>query len=216
MISTGEDQIEEATDKETSMKSDVMRIKEALPEDWQIIHGEESWGDFGHLGAVVLVCFQNQASDETRRLARRGAKQALGEVEKDVIRSRPAFHEDRLRVKTELLACFGDTCIYVEEIPNEYRGDDALALTSPWFKVTTPIGHFKIGWRKRVIVVDWSETEVDVWAENLFADDVTKNGQMIHAWSYDKASEYIGCLFNHHKDKKAEGAKGEVQRTQDG
>lgn len=63
--------------------------------------------------------------------------------------------------------------------------------------MTTPIGHIKIGWRKRVVVIDWSETIVKENADDLFPDeDVTKVGKLIHAWGVKKATEYVGKLFS--------------------
>jgi len=90
----------------------------------------------------------------------------------------------------ELLALF-DQPIYAEQIPNEYDKSNR-----PWFLVTTKIGHIKIGWRKRVIVLDWSCTTNKGRAVDLFADDVTKDVHMIHAWGYEKAKEYIAKLMS--------------------
>lgn len=96
--------------------------------------------------------------------------------------------------KNSLLACFSRAYIHVKEIPNEYEG--AMAIM-PWFVVTTAKGPIKIGWRKRVIEIDWNETGVEEWAEKLFPDeDVTKNGRSIHAWGYEKAKEYLDRLLS--------------------
>ena len=95
--------------------------------------------------------------------------------------------------KAKLIAAFGGRPIFVEEIPNEYYSKGRYAR--PWLMVTTPAGHFKIGWRKRVIQIDWSRTTVKDWARELFAsEDTTKDDQMIHAWSYEKAKEYINRI----------------------
>ncbi len=94
--------------------------------------------------------------------------------------------------KTNLLNCFPQP-IYVKEIPNEYHSDD----TEPWYLVTTHRGVIKLGWRKRVISIDWSDSEVEIDAEGLFPDqDVTKFDHTIHAYGYDKATEYIHQVLN--------------------
>lgn len=82
--------------------------------------------------------------------------------------------------------------IALNETPNQYwRDPEAL----PWFEVTTEHGFFVIGWRKRVISIEWGESLTV--PEDLFADqDVTKDREMIHAWGYDKAIEYLTAIRN--------------------
>ena len=61
--------------------------------------------------------------------------------------------------------------------------------------ITTRIGHIKMGWRKRVISIDWSGTEVQAKAQDLFpTEDVTKLEKSIHAWTEEKAAEYLDKL----------------------
>lgn len=70
--------------------------------------------------------------------------------------------------------------------PNKYCSCDRCP---PWFKVKTVQGEFEIGWRKRVIHIGWSNNNVP---EDLFKDqDVTKESDLIHAWGYKKAEEYL-------------------------
>ena len=90
---------------------------------------------------------------------------------------------------------FGDEAIYVEEIPNGYCSR-YYCKHLPWFVVTTRIGRFKIGWRKRVISIDWSQCPNTKTAEELFPqENVTKDERLIHAWSYEKAKEYIAAII---------------------
>ena len=99
------------------------------------------------------------------------------------------------RAKDQLLSCFQGRDIYAKPIKNGYCG---LACCSylPWFEVTTRFGIIKIGWRKHVIVLDWGESAISQTACEIFADeDVTKEGRLIHAWSLEKAKEYIDVLF---------------------
>ena len=74
---------------------------------------------------------------------------------------------------------------------------------SPWWLVKTKFGLIKIGWRKRVININWSDTPyrsgVSKFAdgrdiEELTKDDVTKSESMVHAWSNAKAVQYLSCL----------------------
>lgn len=87
-------------------------------------------------------------------------------------------------------------------IPNEYDSDDDLYY-GPWLLVETPLGRIRMGWRKRVISIDWKEStlrRLDVG--KIFADeDVTKWETGIHAWSEDKAVEYLRKAWAHGNEK---------------
>jgi hypothetical protein len=80
----------------------------------------------------------------------------------------------------------------VFKLPNDYWPDvpdyAELRRESPWWLVRTLSGLVKIGWRKRVIGIDWSDTVVRL---EVTPDDVTKDGSMVHAYSYAKAVEYM-------------------------
>jgi hypothetical protein len=80
---------------------------------------------------------------------------------------------------------------YVEEIKSD-----------PWWLVATDFGIVKIGWRKRVINIDWSDTKMrlrstfsyddfEFWERGLTQDDVTKWETGIHAYGYGKAIDYL-------------------------
>ena len=64
----------------------------------------------------------------------------------------------------------------------------------PWFLFQTPLGVLKMGWRKRVINIDWSKAKNTFQKTELFTDDVTKGSTFIHAWGRDKAVEYLKIL----------------------
>lgn len=77
-----------------------------------------------------------------------------------------------------------------ESIPNQYcRTPDCCP---PWYRVTTESGVIEIGWRKRVMSIDWSATQRDLL--DFFYDDVTKDRYYIHAWTNAKAVEYLAVL----------------------
>jgi hypothetical protein len=79
-------------------------------------------------------------------------------------------------------------------IPNEYYPGDPDYF-GPWFMVETPQGRLKIGWRKRVINIDWSGTGLNPSPETFASEDVTKGMSYIHAWGTDKAVEYLRKLW---------------------
>lgn len=106
----------------------------------------------------------------------------------------PEILQKKAEEKEKLLSLFGNNLIFVEEIPNEYDCDSENC----WFRVTTKIGHLKIGWRKRVIYLDYSETILNnIKGTNLFpGEDTTTLDTGIHAWGYEKAKEYINILLD--------------------
>jgi len=88
-----------------------------------------------------------------------------------------------------LLLLAGIDPIGVYEVANGYWGkrDDA----PPWWLVLTKAGPVVIGWRKRVISINWKDTPVRA---KMTADDVTSELDYCHAWSYSKAVEYLRTL----------------------
>lgn len=77
------------------------------------------------------------------------------------------------------------------ETPNLYwQGRNEI--TGPWWLIVTERGIIRIGWRKRVIEIDWSDIGRRV---EVTKDDVTKEPTLVHAWSYPKALEYLTTLW---------------------
>jgi hypothetical protein len=77
-------------------------------------------------------------------------------------------------------------------IPNGYCPCD---VCPPWYTVQVgEITPFKIGWRKRVIQIDWETSNKGL--NHLFeGEDVTKSSSYIHAWGAAKASEYLSKIL---------------------
>ena len=81
-----------------------------------------------------------------------------------------------------------------EVIGNEYCSQ-ACCYHLPWVMVTTQKGRVKLGWRKRVINIDWSESDIVADGREIFKDeDVTTGEKYIHAWGCEKAVEYLKKL----------------------
>mgnify|MGYP003405232312 CR=1 FL=1 len=82
---------------------------------------------------------------------------------------------------------------YIES-PNEYH---RCEYSEPWYIFYTKKGPLKVGWRKRVINLDWSGFPVKMSADELFpGEDVTKGNHYIHAWGFEKLEQYVGALLN--------------------
>lgn len=147
-------------------------------------------------GVQILVNLPDEMSPEEKQAIRDFGDKIMDEVEKSRYRNDPLDIRAGLAQEKELLALF-EKPIFAERIPNEYWGvNSPYSINHPWFLVTTNIGHIKIGWRKRVINIDWSNTLLkDETADKLFPNEnVTKGDNYIHAWGYEKAKEYINIL----------------------
>jgi len=63
----------------------------------------------------------------------------------------------------------------------------------PWWLVKTHLGLIEIGWRKRVISINWSDTKVKTI---VTTDNVTKDENGVHAYSVEDAVKYLKAWLN--------------------
>jgi hypothetical protein len=77
------------------------------------------------------------------------------------------------------------------DVPNLYGSDN---YAGPWFTtITTQLGRVTIGWRERVIAIEW-ERGPD--GREVFADEsVTVDRGLVHAWSGADATQYLRRLL---------------------
>jgi hypothetical protein len=89
----------------------------------------------------------------------------------------------------------GFNVIKLHRIENKYwplnQPYDEQRRNSPWWLVQTEFGWIEIGWRKRVISIDWEDTGIRA---RPTPDEVTKEDHMVHAYSEAKAVEYLKSL----------------------
>ncbi|HCQ31641.1 TPA: hypothetical protein DIU27_04665 [Candidatus Collierbacteria bacterium] len=74
--------------------------------------------------------------------------------------------------------------------PNQYCPCDSCA---PWFKVVADGISFTIGWRKRVINIESTNSRID-FTKLFQSEDVTKSTHGIHAWGREKCIEYLTTI----------------------
>jgi hypothetical protein len=97
------------------------------------------------------------------------------------------------------------------ELPNGYwpRNDHYAKIReeTPWWLVMTEIGPVCIGWRKRVIQIDWEGCSFGTVPVRgiVTKDDVTKDETLVHAWTMPKAVEYLAALRHVALDAKKHG-----------
>jgi len=71
--------------------------------------------------------------------------------------------------------------------PDDYRYFESPPRCAWWF-VKTPRGWIEIGWRKRVISIDWEDTPI---RKIVTEDDTTKEKTFVHAWNIEAALKYL-------------------------
>jgi len=96
---------------------------------------------------------------------------------------------------TGLFALAGIPVLGLYEIANQYWPNvehyAKIRADNPWWLVKTKQGLIRIGWRKRVIEIDWSDTKVEA---TVTKDAVTMSNTMVHAWSTEDALRYLKVL----------------------
>ena len=74
----------------------------------------------------------------------------------------------------------------------DYDPDDSRYFEKPprcvWWFVKTPKGWIEIGWRKRVISIDWEDTPI---RKIVTEDSTTKGETYVHAWDTEAALKYL-------------------------
>lgn len=84
----------------------------------------------------------------------------------------------------------GFKTFFMKPIKNQYCPRECC---SSWYEVETPLCNFVIGDRKRVINIEWTKFNALKIFEN---ENVTKSEFNIHAWSNEKAIEYLTKINN--------------------
>ena len=83
-------------------------------------------------------------------------------------------------------------------IPSQYS--DNRVYCGPWMVLKTQHGQIRMGWRKRVISIQWDDTNEAITAP-FEQEDVTKDAHLIHAWGEEKAIAYLTALRKHFEAK---------------
>lgn len=155
----------------------------------------ESWGA-QNIGIKVLVAIDREFTREDERAVRKFRDDLESSILKESLRLDPVTHEKAALLCAEIVALF-PAPIFVEEIPNGYCSRYCCAF-KPWFVVTTEIGRIKIGWRKSVLHLEWTDSAVKATANDIFPKEeawpgyeTTQYDKVIHAHSYDAAARYI-------------------------
>ena len=104
--------------------------------------------------------------------------------------------ELRAKTKGDAEAIFrlgGFTVSKVWELANGYWPDNTEYddVRAPWWLFMTEIGPVLFGRRKRVFVIEW---DACAYRGVITEDDTTKGNYYVHAWTTEKAVEYLKAL----------------------
>lgn len=145
------------------------------------------------LGVRIYVNIGRKLDQEENSAISRATDAIADALHKGHMRADPKEAEKGKEQTDKLIALFKQP-IYVEEITNKYS-NSPYNMYCPWLFVTTNIGHIEIGWRHRVIHIDWSRTKQKKTAEEMFPNEnVTKSNNFIHAWGYEDAKRYLEVI----------------------
>ena len=143
------------------------------------------------LGVKIMLAAKYDLTDEDKYELDKKCEKIIEYISFEMDRKNPKVQNEVEQERKDIIALFPEP-IYVKPIKNGY-GENMLF---PWFKVTTKRGVIKIGWRRSVINIDWSKSDIKVKAKDLFPNEnVTREDFYIHAWSYEKAKEYIDKIL---------------------
>jgi hypothetical protein len=108
-------------------------------------------------------------------------------------RKREEMRERSRKEADAIMALAGFEVRAVWELANQYWPDNPEYddVRTPWWLFLTEIGPIQIGSRKRVLHIEWSTCAVRAV---VTSDDVTKESTYVHAWSVEKAVEYLKAL----------------------
>jgi hypothetical protein len=170
--------------------------------DGYVMFSGRTGGTASHeIGIKVYVKLDRPLNDQDRRLSYKIMDLIHDGLMEETYRLDPRKGFEAATVKQEILALFGGDVCYVDEIPNGYCSQWCCKHL-PWFIVTTPRGRIKIGWRKSVIHLEWTDTNIKGDAAAIFPKEeawpgyeTTQYDKVIHAHGYDAAKKYIRRLM---------------------
>ena len=169
-------------------------VSELEKDGYRVVGYSEGCSNKGTLGAAILVRDLTPLDDEDNYKINSTMRDLYEMLWESESRKDPERLARQTESRKQLVQTFGNAPIYVREIANGYWNSPSA---EPWLQVTTPIGVIEIGWRKRVISIQWEDSDIAATAEELFPDEnVTKTDRLVHAWGYEKAAEYIAVILS--------------------
>ena len=170
-------------------------------EKMRVLCGIECHGGNGNFDGIVHITSEKYEAldDEVKNNISYEANKCLDIVKRMiemewVKKYEQEKRQEHITIMTKLFVDAGFKIVYVKVIDNQYSSN-ACYYVDPWLIVTTLRGPITIGWRKRVINLDWSDSDITVDGRELFKDEsTTKDKEYVHCWGMGKALEYLKKL----------------------
>ncbi len=175
----------------------VEDMNQLRPESWPFVASRCCGGGYLSMG-IGLSC-SIPLTDVEKSIAFNVLHKLWDDIETERVKNDPTLKQGADEMVNALTKCFvdaGQSPVFVERIKNEYS-NGSWCIHRPWLIVTTSKGRVKIGWRKRVIEIDWSDSLIDIDGDHIFVHEkVTTGPHMVHAWGYKNATEYLRVIFS--------------------
>ena len=177
---------------------------------YKMASGRDGSNDIGHFGIKVFIKLDRDLTDNDRMAFYKIVDQIEAALMTETLRLDPETARSAKLTRAEILECFpAGTAGYVEEVPNGYCSRYCCTF-KPWYVVTTPRGRIKIGWRKSVLHLEWTDSDIKGLAKEVFPKEeawpgyeTTQFDQVIHAHGYEAATDYLHRLLAYRPAEKA-------------
>ncbi len=172
-----------------------------LKDEFQI-YGQHGFADCEY-GIRILVQWPGRVAGHTRWACQDAAEKIINAMRMDENTTSEKGKIEKAANLDSIKDLFvGQSAVigFFEEIPNRYgRPDDAFYVNEPWYKIHTLFGVLIVGWRKRVMNIDWSGMLTVPNGKVLFPNEgqTTVGKDYIHVWTPEKGREYINKIFEY-------------------
>jgi len=156
-------------------------------------------------GIRIMISYPGRVAGHTRWECQSAADKIINAMRVDDALVSENGAQTKIDNLNELQSLFNgrkDKVGFFEEIPNRYGPEgDAWYINQPWYKVHTLFGAMIVGWRKRVINIDWSGMPTVPAGKVLFPEvieeGITVGKDFVHAWSLTKGQEYVNKIIDY-------------------
>lgn len=154
-------------------------------------------------GIRILVQWPGHLGGHTRWECQTAAEKILNAMRMDENTTSEKGKQEKTENLASLMALFEGFAHVIgsfQEIPNGYsRPDDAWYVNRPWYKVHTLYGTLIVGWRKRVINLDWSGMLTVPSGKKLFPEEkeTTVGKDYIHIWTKEQGQKFVAKILEY-------------------
>ena len=163
---------------------------------YAVVSQHECVGSNGTYGVVINLSVNREITEAEQSRCNAMAEELIRLMQCETVRMDPDTRKAKIATRDLFIQRFRDAHldpVFVEEIPNGYWGPDHPAgVESPWYVITSKIGRIRIGWRKRVVEINWSDSILkpliatrEAIGSKIFSDVKarTVGDTFVHCWT---------------------------------